>query len=256
MRWRLAAGLGLGLGHACSGGGFECQSDEQCSLAGEPGSCVAGGHCAYPEPDCPSGLAFPQGAPDGLAGECVPGEATGSGSEGQTGDTGGTAETGASESESGSTLDTDPSDDGSSSGGPLACDDPYEPNDEQAQASPISLVPGNCQVNWEAFLAVPIDQDWFLLTTANMSCSLSSELTFVTTPPLELCAAPQCSDGVAPSIVACDGTIVRLATGPACCSSEQLRVTMECGDTQPTVQLGVAASDTPACLPYQAAAFL
>jgi hypothetical protein len=52
-----------------------CQRDEQCSLAGEPGVCVSDGHCAYPDPACPSGLSYPQGAPYGLAGECVPPEA-------------------------------------------------------------------------------------------------------------------------------------------------------------------------------------
>jgi hypothetical protein len=86
MRWRLAAGLALGLAlaHACSDEGFECDADEQCTLAGEPGQCVEGGRCAYPNPQCPSGLAYPQGAPEGLAGECVPGDALGSG----TGDEG------------------------------------------------------------------------------------------------------------------------------------------------------------------------
>jgi hypothetical protein len=258
MRWRLAAGLGLGLalGHACSDQGFECESDEQCSLAGQPGSCVAGGHCAYPEPDCPSGLAYPQGAPDGLAGECVPGEATGSGSEGQTGDTGDTATTSTSDGEPPPDLGS--SDDGSSSssGDPLACGDAYEPNDDPASASAISLTPRDCQANWDAFLDDPRDADWFLLTTTNMTCSLSAELTFVTTPALQLCVVPQCSDGVAGSVVACDGEIVPLATGPACCGVEQVRVTADCENEPPIMQLGVAASDTPACLPYQAAAFL
>lgn len=80
MRWRVAAGLGLGLvlAHACSDEGFECDADDQCTLAGEPGQCVEGGRCAYPNPQCPSGLAYPQGAPGGLAGECVPGDAVSS----------------------------------------------------------------------------------------------------------------------------------------------------------------------------------
>lgn len=89
MRWRLAAGLGLALAlaHACTDEGFECDADEQCTLAGVAGQCVEGGRCAYPNPQCPSGLAYPQGAPEGLAGECVPGDAVGSdtGDDGSTG---------------------------------------------------------------------------------------------------------------------------------------------------------------------------
>jgi hypothetical protein len=112
MRWRLAAGLALGLalGHACSDEGFECDADEQCTLAGEPGRCVEGGRCAYPNPRCPSGLAYPQGAPEDLAGECVPGDAVGSG----------TGDDGSSSSEptegEGTSGDGEAVDDGSSTG--------------------------------------------------------------------------------------------------------------------------------------------
>jgi len=86
MRWRLAAALGLGLGlaHACVDAGFSCTDDAECTLAGEPGRCVAGGRCAYPEPDCPSGWAYPKGAPADVAGECVPPDAVGSGTGDET----------------------------------------------------------------------------------------------------------------------------------------------------------------------------
>ena len=121
MRWRLAAGLGLALGlvHACSDEGFACDEDEQCTLAGEPGRCVEGGRCAYPNAQCSSGLAYPQGAPHGLAGECVPGDALASGTGG--GST--TEEPGASESSG--TADDGDSGSGSSSAGSL-CSDAHE----------------------------------------------------------------------------------------------------------------------------------
>jgi hypothetical protein len=116
MRWSLAASLGLGLGlaHACSDDGFECHGDEECTLAGEPGRCVEGGRCAYPHPQCPSGLAYPQGAPEGLAGECVPPHAASAG----TGDA--TAATSEPGSSGGTTGGAATADDGSSSGAPGA----------------------------------------------------------------------------------------------------------------------------------------
>lgn len=256
MRWRLAAGLGLGLGlglaQACGEEGFACAGDEQCTLAGEPGRCVEGGRCAYPNPQCPSGLAYPQGAPEGLAGECVPTDALGSGSGDEGTATAGTSGVNASSSEA--------AEDEGSSGGTTAtvCSDAHEPNDEATQASaiPFGTAP-DCRATWEGALDDPLDADWFVLAPSDDTCATKTELTFVTDPPLELCVVPQCSDVLVAEIVECDGEVLPLATGSACCAFEQLRVVASCGDASPTMRLGVAAStDSPECMPYAAAAFL
>lgn len=255
MRRHLAAGLGLGLlaglAHACGNEGFACDGDEQCTLAGEPGRCVAGGRCAYPNPQCPSGLAYPEGAPAGLAGECVPDDAvaSGTGGEGIT-TTEQSASAGASTGEPG---------DGSTSTGPIACTDDYEPNDtpEQASGVPFGGARG-CQSNWEAALDDPLDADWFVLEPVDGTCPTNEQLTWVTDPPLELCVLPQCSDALAPEIVSCDGEVLPLTNGNACCAFEQLRVLARCGGALPPImRLGVAAStDAPTCIPYRVATFL
>jgi hypothetical protein len=256
-RLTAALGLGLGLAHACADGGFACNDDEQCSLAGQPGQCVAGGHCAYPNEQCPSGLAYPQGAPDGLAGECVPGDAIGSGTGDEASSSGATGEDGAT-----TMRDTEPGDAsdgaGSSSGGGPVCEDAHEPNDDEASASPIPFGREQaCHATWDGALDDPLDADWFVLDAGDGACWLGDELTFVTIPPLQLCVVPQCMDGIPPQIDACDGDVLPLATGDACCGLEQLRIIAGCGDLPPTMQLGIAASeDAPACLPYQAAAYL
>lgn len=255
MRWRLAAGLGLGLGlaHACGDEGFSCEDDEQCSLAGEAGRCVDGGRCAYPNPQCPSGLAYPQGAPPGLAGECVPGDAVGSDTGGETT---ATAEPGSSEGAVGS--DTEAADGStSSSGDPSLCEDAHEPNDDEGQASAIPFgAARGCNASWEGALEGPRDADWFVLEKTDDTCSTGSELTFVTDPPLQLCARPQCADVAQAEIVSCDGEVVPLASGIACCGLGELHVLSLCGDGSSGMLLGITASDaTPTCQPYQAGAF-
>jgi hypothetical protein len=255
MRWRLAAGLGLGLGftHACGDGGFACDDDEQCTLAGTAGRCVDGGRCAYPNEECASGLAYPQGAPQGLAGECVPSDAVGSGTGGETT---ASAEPGSSESSSG--RDTEAADDESSSGDPMLCDDPHEPNDDAmvASAIPFGAAQG-CNAMWEGTLEDARDSDWFVLDTSDGACMTGTELTFVTDPPLQLCAVPSCADVTQAEILACDGEVLPLATGTACCAFEQLHVLARCGDAPAGMVLGIAAAAaSPACLPYQAVAFL
>lgn len=247
MRWRLAVGLGLGLGlaQACGEQGFACTDDEQCTLAGEPGRCVTGGRCAYPEPSCPSGLSYPQGAPAGLAGECVAPDDAASG----TGDAGGTST--AATADEGTTATTV---DGSS--GPAGCEDEHEPNDDQLQASPIPFGGnGDCQASWDAALDDSLDADWFVLEAVNDACPVGVGITFLTEPALELCAVPQCPGELAPELTACDGEQVTLATGQACCGIGQVQVTASCFGVPPTVALGIAASaDTAACLPYRVTA--
>ena len=257
MRWRLAAGLGLGLGlaHACGDEGFSCDDDEQCSLAGAAGRCVEGGRCAYPNSQCPSGLAYPQGAPQGLAGECVPDDAVGSGTGGEPT---ATAEPGASEGAPGSDAETADGGTGSSGGDPSLCKDAHEPNDDELHASPIPFgAPRGCSASWEGALDDSVDADWFELDATDDACPQSVELTFATDSPLQLCALPRCIDESEAEIVACDGEVLPLASGIACCGLEQLRVLGFCGGVTPRMVLGIApADDTAACLPYQAAAFL
>jgi len=259
MRWRLAAGLGLGLGlaHACGDEGFACDDDEQCTLAGTAGRCVDGGRCAYPNPQCPSGLAYPQGAPQGLAGECVPGDAVGSGTGGEATST---TEPGSSEGSTG--RDTEAADDGpssSSSGDPKLCDDLHEPNDDETQASAIPFgAAQECNTSWDGALEDSLDADWFVLDTSDGACpTAGNELTFVTDPPLQLCALPQCAEAAQAEILSCDGEVVPLATGNACCGLGELRMLSLCGDASAGMLLGIAAADgTRTCLPYQAGAFL
>lgn len=258
MRWRLAAALGLGLGlglaHACGEAGFACDHDEQCTLAGVPGRCVAGGRCAYPNEECPSGLAYPQGAPEGLAGECVPGDAVGS-------DTGGDAATSGEPSTSEGTTAGDTKElDGSTSGEPLACDDVYEPNDDVAQASTIQFGAAQaCNARWEGALDDALDADWFRLDTTDGACPTTEVVTFVTDLPLQLCVVPGCDDVTTgrAEILSCDAALVPLPTGQACCGLEQVRVLASCGATPPSIRLGIAASaDAHTCMSYQAGAFL
>lgn len=258
MRWRLAAALGLGLGlaHACADEGFTCDDDEQCTLAGEPGRCVEGGRCAYPNAECPSGLAYPQGAPGGLAGECVPSDAAASDTGG---DTTATGEPSTTRSEGTTAGDTEAAD-GSSSGELLACEDLYEPNDDIGQPSSIPFgAAQGCNISWEGALGDSLDADWFALDTSDGACPPTSELTFVTDLPLQLCVVPRCGDvtqGQA-ELVSCDAELVPLGTVDACCGLEQVRVIVSCGDSPPSIRLGVAASaDSPMCMPYQAGAFL
>lgn len=259
MRWRLVVGLCLGLclglAQACGSEGFACDDDEQCTLAGEPGRCVEGGRCAYPNPQCPSGLAYPQGAPEGLAGECVPSDALGSGTGDQS-----TATAGASGSSEGSSGGEAAESESSGETSVAACNDPHEPNDDATQASAIPFgAAQDCHANWDAALADALDADWFVLDASDGACATITELTFVTDPPLELCAMPQCSDTTSAEILSCDGEVLPLTTGTACCAFEQLRVLASCGasDVPPVMRLGVAASTSaPECMPYEAAAFL
>ena len=50
---------------------FDCEDDQVCMLDGVAGTCVAPGHCAYPEPACDSGLRFGPAAGGGMASSCV-----------------------------------------------------------------------------------------------------------------------------------------------------------------------------------------
>jgi hypothetical protein len=74
----------VGLVAACNVQAFACVGDGDCMLGGEPGVCVEG-NCAYPDATCPSGLRYPAGLGNGLAGACVPpDEVTSAGTEAVT----------------------------------------------------------------------------------------------------------------------------------------------------------------------------
>lgn len=51
---------------------FECERDADCTLAGTQGICAPTSRCAYPDPDCASGYAYPPGAGESLGGVCLP----------------------------------------------------------------------------------------------------------------------------------------------------------------------------------------
>lgn len=111
------AGFGVGLGCTMSTS-FACSSDDQCIAAGIEGVCAEAGYCAFPDGECAGGFAYGQHAGEGLAGECLGDEGTGSTtalqSEPPTPDGGTTS--GASTSDEGSSEDT--SDGSESSGDP------------------------------------------------------------------------------------------------------------------------------------------
>ena len=67
----LVAGA-LALGGSCiESEPFECETDAQCNLDGEPGRCQETGYCAYEDEECPSGLRYSLDSPEELAGECT-----------------------------------------------------------------------------------------------------------------------------------------------------------------------------------------
>lgn len=256
MRWldvgrsTLGALLGSILAGACSGGGFTCDDDEQCTLSGESGVCLAEGRCAFPDSECASGLAYPKGAPSN-GGACVPGEATGTAGTASTEDT--TSSTGeASSSTTTAAIDTGPAD----SSGAVECLDPYEPNDDEDQAAVIAFgAEQGCLATWDALIEDALDADWFVLDTSDGACPTTNELTFLTDTPLELCVLPRCTDGMLAELSTCDGSEVELVSGLACCGSEQVRTTVSCSGGEAEVRVGIAASlDAPMCLPYQGGA--
>lgn len=245
MRGWLIAAMGLGLGVACSDASFECAGDHQCSLSGTPGVCVDQGQCAYPDPDCASGLSFPLGSPSSQAGECVGGQ--GSGGLGSS--------TGSSTTTDSPSTDSSTGDDPDSSGsGSLECDDPYEPNDAVEQGTPILLE--GCTADWEAVSAGSLDTDWFLLGNPR-GCPLSGPTTVTTSPALTVCILPACPNGLPAVPEDCEGDLVPLLGGIACCATGDVRLAVSCVGEEPLLALRVGGEiDAPQCLPYQASVFL
>ncbi len=245
MRGWLAAVMGLGLGVACADASFECAGDHQCSLSGTPGVCVDQGQCAYPDPDCASGLSFPLGSSSNQAGECVGGQ--GSGGVGSS--TGSDASTDSPSTDSSTGGDVD-----SSGSGPLECDDPYEPNDAVELGTPILL--GGCVAEWEAASADALDTDWFLLGNPR-GCPLSGPTTFATNPPRPVCILPACPNGLPVIPEECSGDLVPLLGGVACCATGEAQLTATCVGEEPVLALRVGGEvDAPQCVPYQASFFL
>ncbi len=71
-RLGIAAAVVIACGPSCAQNLFyACEADSQCDLEGLAGTCLQG-ECAYPNPDCPSGLAYPDQARPQVAGQCVP----------------------------------------------------------------------------------------------------------------------------------------------------------------------------------------
>lgn len=83
----LVAGGGIGLAAAltqpaCTSDVFACAASDDCQDGGSPGTCEPSGFCSFPDPECLSGSRYGDHAGDGLAGDCVPAEGTGSESVG------------------------------------------------------------------------------------------------------------------------------------------------------------------------------
>lgn len=254
-RLAFAVALGLWLAFACSPG-FTCSDDDQCSLSGEPGVCVAGGHCAYPDADCPSGLAFPKGAADDRAGQCVPGEG-GSGSDSGSGSGSGSGDPGSTGPDPSSGDTGQPPLDGTQDSGGPECLDAYEPNDSQTESALLLFEAERpCLTSWEATLTDSLDEDWFQLDNRAGLCPTAGELTLTTDPPLDLCIVPTCFDEAVAIVLECDAELVPGRTGDACCGPGAVRIMAACPVGDPIMILSISATaDTMECLPYQGATY-
>ncbi|MCR9162791.1 MAG: hypothetical protein ACE37F_02510 [Nannocystaceae bacterium] len=80
----VAALLSVVLGSCQPAEAFECSRDADCTLAGAQGICAPTSRCAYPNEDCASGYAYPEGAGPSLGGVCLPPGAVESGGAGDT----------------------------------------------------------------------------------------------------------------------------------------------------------------------------
>ncbi len=264
----LAIAVALGLTGACVNSSFECVGDHQCSLAGQPGMCVSGGLCAYPDAECPSGLAFPSGSSSELAGECVPGDPVSTGPSSSTGSvpptTSASSPTATATSTSSPTasadLDSDTSsvdpDLGANDTGVPECEDPFEPNDTQLDASPLDLE-RSCQVEWEARIEDIEDVDWYVLNNTDV-CPPTETLTFLTEPALVICVVASCDDGTPALLLECFEEEIPLMGQQACCGVGQALINAQCeGNLLPTLEVGIGSErENVECLPYVAGVYL
>lgn len=240
--------LGVALGLAlvrCSPGGFSCSDDVQCSLSGTPGVCLADGRCAYPDPDCTSGLALPAGAPGADAGQCVPGDPPAT--DGMDGSSSGGVGVTSTEADGTTTAPAESGHASSDSG--IACSDTHEPNEsiDSAAMIPFGI---ECFVEWEGQLADPSDIDWFVVDNVTQVCS--GNVTVVAAEGIDVCVAPQCPLGMAPEVFECDGEIRALEDGAeACCAWGNVLMFAECLGSMPSWGVRLTATpELPDCTPY------
>lgn len=64
--------LAIALGAACDDGAFVCERDDECGAGRRAGTCEPQGFCSFADPQCESGKAWGEHAPEVLANECVP----------------------------------------------------------------------------------------------------------------------------------------------------------------------------------------
>lgn len=64
---------------ACQSDGFQCEGDSECTVQGVAGLCEDNGVCSFPDEECSSGRRYGQQAPAELAGVCVEGGGSSSG---------------------------------------------------------------------------------------------------------------------------------------------------------------------------------
>ncbi|MEM6993356.1 MAG: hypothetical protein AAF721_22780 [Myxococcota bacterium] len=141
---------------------YTCESDAECTLSGTPGVCTEEAHCAYPTADCPSGLRYPTGAPEGLAGTCASG-------------------TPPMSSSSGAAMD----DGGESSGGQGSTSAATAGGSESAAVSTASSSGGDCVVGSEIVELIAV-ADTFALEGGNCSPVSCDEINFGTTANRQL----------------------------------------------------------------------
>lgn len=224
----------------CADPGFVCGGDEECTLSGTPGVCLAGGRCAYPAAECPSGLAFPAGAPVD-AGQCVP--------EGEGGSEG------PADSSTGSSTAAEDPDDSSGAGSAtgVACSDANEPNDDPGSPTPLPFAP-MCLTQWEGAIDGPGDVDWFFLEDLERVCGGS--LTVVA-DGVEVCAQVLCAPAGPRDLLECSGEVRPLEGGfDGCCGESSVSLLSACTEAAVSLTMIRVASSSggPECAPYMALA--
>ncbi|MEM6990143.1 MAG: hypothetical protein AAF721_06590, partial [Myxococcota bacterium] len=236
MGW--AVGALVGLVAACGTPvTFMCTADDQCVLSGEPGICADDGQCAYPDPDCPSGYAYPPNSPSDNAGACVPGDmvaddsatggnatsgsATGMASGEGDGTTGAADDgtTGAADDGTSAPMESDgPNLDTDTDGDPIPrCGD--EVGDDFRNAAEESL----CLPMLSSDLRDDDDEDIFLLGAGpGGPCEPAGYNANVTQGSVEVCLFLSCADAASASVVCEAESETDIEDGLTGCCSEQM----------------------------------
>ena len=244
---------------------YACQANDDCTLGGGGGICLASGSCGYANPECPSGFAYAAGSPGDLASQCVPeagvpdsagvGTDAGSTSEPSSGgstspDATGSTSSGASTT--GTTGIPNPTSSESTVSATAAttatADTGEDPclNRDESPDNPSGTEPSECRFEFSGQLEDGDTGDWFaleacsLFTNANLSGEPGSEA--------ELCLLASCVDD--PSCAGGEMTSIDRLKG--CCGAGDVSM-QPAGGCEPTsLFVGVRPSPagSPACVDY------